>query len=115
MIDWIFIVLLMIALLFTILSIVTDWGIYWNVVFIIGSTILYLALAGGVMSIETPYTIYNSTSGNIEEGFHTTQSNVSPYMTITKEILTILAAVLSEMDPRWRKEGRKRGLAKGFQ
>jgi len=93
MLDWIFIILLMIALLFTILCIVTDWGIFWNVVFIIGAIILYTTLAAGVMSIETPYTMYNSTSGNIEEGFHTTQSSVSPYISYVFYFMSIVMMI----------------------
>ncbi len=90
MLDWIFIILLMMAILFTILSIVTDWGIFWNVVFIIGAIILFFTLGGGVMDIETPYTMYNSTSGNIEEGFHTTQSSTSPYISYVFNFMAIV-------------------------
>ena len=90
MLDWMFIVLLMIAILFTILSIVTDWGIFWNVVFIIGAIILFFTLAGSTMYIETPYTMYNATSGNIEEGYHTTQSTVSPYISYVFHFMAIV-------------------------
>lgn len=89
MLDWLFIILLMMAIMFTLLSIITDWGIYWNVVFIIGAIILFFTLGAGIMSIETPYTMYNATSGNIEEGFHTTQSSVSPYMAYVFNFMAI--------------------------
>ena len=70
MIDWVFVLLLMMAFIFVGLSILRDNGFFWNTVFILVSIILFLVLAGGIMDIETPYQMYNATSGNIETGYH---------------------------------------------
>lgn len=80
MIDWIFIMLLMLAILLMILTISTDFGVFWDIVFIMSSIIIWFTLAVSVMDLESPYTLYNATSGNIETGYHTTQSSVAPYI-----------------------------------
>jgi len=80
MLDWLFIMLLVISILLVLLSVEFDLGIYWNTVFIIVSILLFFILAASVMDIESPYSIYNATSGNIETGYHTVQSDVSPYL-----------------------------------
>ena len=43
---------------------------YWNIIMTFISGILFLVLAGMTSVIETPYEIFNATSGNIETGFH---------------------------------------------
>lgn len=80
MLDWLFIMLLVIAVLLTLITIFEDLGIYWNSMFIITSIIIFLTLGASVMDIESPYSIYNATSGNIETNYHTTQSSVAPYL-----------------------------------
>ena len=71
MIDWLFVMFLMLAILFATVSIFHDSGFFWNIIFILISIILFFILAVGIMSIETPYQMYNATSGNIETGYHT--------------------------------------------
>jgi len=80
MLDWLFIMFFVIAVLFILLVLTTDFGIFWDVVFILGSIIIFFTLSASVMYIESPYSIYNATSGNIETGYHTLQSDVSPYI-----------------------------------
>lgn len=80
MLDWLFIMLLVIAILLLLITIFDDLGIFWNSTFIIISIVIFLTLGASVMDIESPYSLYNATSGNIEEGYHTTQSSVAPYM-----------------------------------
>ena len=47
--------------------------------FTILSAVLWLILAALlIQGIEIPYEIYNSTSGNIETGVHTIQTNLDP-------------------------------------
>jgi len=80
MLDWLFIILLVLAILFVLISIEFDLGIYWNIIMILSSIIIFFTLAASVMDIESPYSIYNATSGNIETGYHVTQSSISPYI-----------------------------------
>jgi len=80
MIDWMFITLLIIALLFVLLTIITDYGIFWNVIFILTSIVIFFVLAAAIHEIEVPYTIYNATSGNIETGFHEIHNIQNTYL-----------------------------------
>ena len=80
MLDWLFIILLVLAILFVLINIEFDLGIFWNVVLILSSIIIFFTLAASVMYIESPYSIYNATSGDIETGYHITQSTISPYI-----------------------------------
>jgi len=80
MLDWLFIMLLVIGILLLLLIVFEDFGIYWDTIFIMLVIIIMWTLAASVMDIETPYTIYNATSGNIETGYHTTQSSIAPYI-----------------------------------
>jgi hypothetical protein len=66
MLDWIFVIILMMALITLLLAIrLRGEDAYWNILFIAISTGLWFILAlfttGG---IETAYTAYNSTLGN---------------------------------------------------
>jgi len=70
MIDWLFVTFLMLAFIFVGISILRDNGFFWNTVFMLVSIILFFVLAAGIMDIETPYQMYNATSGNIETGYH---------------------------------------------
>lgn len=66
MLDWIFALLIMIALITLILSILLrDEDNYWNLTFIIISTVLWFILAlYNAEGIQTAYSVYNSTTGN---------------------------------------------------
>jgi hypothetical protein len=66
MLDWIFILLIMLAILFMILSIeFYGQDNYWNIILIPLTISLWFIIAilttGG---IQTPYSVYNSTTGN---------------------------------------------------
>jgi hypothetical protein len=80
MLDWLFIILLVIAILLVLLVVFEDFGIYWDMIFILVSIIIFFTLSASIMDIETPYSLYNATSGNIETGYHTVQSDISPYL-----------------------------------
>ena len=80
MLDWLFIMLLVIGILFILLSIEFDLGLFWNVIIILTSIIIFFVLAASVKEIEIPYQMYNATSGNIETGHHTYSSSISPYL-----------------------------------
>jgi len=72
--------LLVFAILFVLLSIEFDFGPYWNVIFILTSVVIFFLLAASVMEIEIPWQMYNATSGNVETGYHTFSSPISPYL-----------------------------------
>jgi len=80
MLDWMFAFLMFLAILFIILSIEYDFGIYWNVIFILTSAMLFYLLAASIMQIEIPWQIFNATSGNVETSYHTFSSPISPYL-----------------------------------
>lgn len=81
MIDWLFIIFLVLAFLMIILSMVFDDNAFWNISFITVGCVLWLILALSVMEIEIPYEFYNATSGNLETGYHLYTSPISPYLT----------------------------------
>jgi len=80
MLDWLFIMLLVLTIILTLMSIEFDLGIFWNITFITISMILWLLLAASIQEIEIPYQMYNATSGNIETGYHIFSSPISPYL-----------------------------------
>lgn len=80
MLDWLFMMLFVVCIILTLLCIEFDLGIFWNTGFITMSIILWYLLAASIMQIEIPYQMYNGTSGNIETGYHTFSSPVSPYI-----------------------------------
>ena len=90
MLDWLFIILLVIAVLMILLVISTDLGIFWDTIFILSSIIIFFTLGASVMDIESPYTIYNATSGNVETGYHTVQSSVAHICLICLCFLVLL-------------------------
>jgi len=71
MIDWMFLVLIIVAILFLLLSIEYQDNKFWCVTFILLDTVIWFLLAAAVMNIEVPYEMYNATSGRIETGYHT--------------------------------------------
>jgi len=80
MLDWMFIMLLVICVLLTLMIIEFDYGIFWNSTLTMIGIVLWFVLAASIMQIEIPYQIYNSTSGNIETGYHMFTSPISPYL-----------------------------------
>jgi hypothetical protein len=68
MLDWMFLIFLILALFFLILSIFIPEEKYeepyWKIMFCILSTVLWFLLALFNLTIETAYPCYNSTTGN---------------------------------------------------
>ena len=93
MLDWLFIMLLVISVLFVLLTVEFDFGIYWNTVFVMISIIIFFVLSASIMQIEIPHQMYNATSGNIETGYHTFTSPVSPYLSYLFQFLAIVMMV----------------------
>ena len=93
MLDWIFIMLLMIAILFTMMSIITDFGIFWNVIFILVAIIIFIILSAGIHELETPYQMYNATSGNIETGYQTIYKPMNTYLSYLFMLFSIVMII----------------------
>ena len=80
MLDWIFIMLLVIAVLLILMSIEFQENGFWCLISIVLSATIFYILALSIMEIEIPWQMYNATSGNIETGYHTFSSPVSPFL-----------------------------------
>lgn len=81
MLDWIFIMILITAILLTLLSIISDgYGTFWDISIIALAILLWFLLAASIQEIEIPWQMYNATSGNIETGYHTFSSPISPFL-----------------------------------
>lgn len=81
MLETIFILLLIFAILLIIFSIEYEGNAYWNLVSLVLATPLWFILGLSNMEIERPYEIYNISSSSIETGVHTVTSPISPYLT----------------------------------
>jgi len=80
MLESLFIILLIFAILLLTLSLEHEKNPFWNLVAITTDAALWFILALGVIEIELPYQIYNSSSGNVEEGVHIFTSIYSIYI-----------------------------------
>jgi len=81
MLETIFILLLIFAILLIIFAIEYEGNSFWNLVSIVLAIPLWFILGLANMEIERPYELYNISSGNIETGIHTVTSPISPYLT----------------------------------
>lgn len=67
MLDWMFILFIILAIFFIILAITIDTSEpFWKLMFITLSTVLWFILALNMFNIQTPYTNYNETTGQTE-------------------------------------------------
>ena len=80
MLDWLFILLLVFAVIILLIVVTNDFGVFWNTVFIMIDIMVWYLLSASVMVIEIPYEIYNVSSSQIETGYHTFTSPISPYL-----------------------------------
>lgn len=93
MLESLFIILFVLAILLMLICIEVDWGIFWNSTFIVVDIVLWFLLAASVMEIERPYEMYNATSGFIETGYHTFSSPISPYLTYFFSLFGIIMMI----------------------
>jgi hypothetical protein len=74
MLDIIFVLLFLFAVILMLYCLID-----FNPVFCIVDSIIWILLALFMLQgIETPYTMYNSSSGNIESGLQIVQTNLTP-------------------------------------
>lgn len=70
MLDMTFVLLLVLAIILLLVGIRYEGEHdYWNILSILFSAVIFIALAFAVMDIEIPYQFYNATSGNAETGY----------------------------------------------
>jgi len=93
MMESLFIILFVLAVLFMLIAIELDWGIFWNTAFILTDIVLWFLLAASIMQIERPYEIYNATSGIVETGYHNFASPISPYLTYLFALFGIIMMI----------------------
>ena len=82
MLDWLAIIFIIMALLFMLLGIdkFRDKDYLWSFIFTLISIVMWYILAASILETETPYQLYNATSGNIETGISIYTSKVAPEM-----------------------------------
>ena len=74
MLDWMFLIFMVVAVFFIALSLYTsNEEAFWKIMFMVLATVIWFILALMNLNIETPYSIYNSTTGNTTMGY-------SPYI-----------------------------------
>ncbi|GAG93174.1 unnamed protein product [marine sediment metagenome] len=80
MIDWMFIVILLLGFLFMFLGVeyYRENEKFWAWTFTIISMVTWFFLAGATLEIERPYEMFNVTSGQLETGIHVITSKTSP-------------------------------------
>ena len=80
MLDWMFIILFIFALLLLSYLIFESRTLsdFWLLSLIIFDAVLWWTLALVNTEIEIPYTMYNASSGNIETGYYMYHSLISP-------------------------------------
>jgi len=81
MIDWMFIMFVLMAIMFMMLAIqYHDKSIFWCTTFTLIDTVIWFLLAASVLEIEMPYALYNVSSNNVETGIQIYTSKVAPEM-----------------------------------
>lgn len=80
MLETVYIILILAAIVLLILSSQTEDQL-WAFVFIMVSGVLWFVVAASGMEVEVPYSMFNATSGQIESGTQIVTSKVSPYLT----------------------------------
>lgn len=80
MIDWMFVMFLIAAIIFMMLALEYHDEKFWCVTFTLVDTVMWFLLAASVLEIESTWQMYNASSGNIETGSHVFTSKVAPEM-----------------------------------
>ena len=70
MLDWLFIILLIFAIILVIMSIEYEGHDFWSITAIVFSIPIWFTLSFGVIELHRPWEIYNASSSAIETGIH---------------------------------------------
>ena len=103
MLDIVFILLLFLAIILMLYSLSER-----NIAFIMFDAVLWLILALFMLQgVEVPYEMFNATSGNIETGVHTIQTNLTPlaylFMGISAVLFIVFVTMVMETLSDYRK------------
>ena len=90
MLDWLFIMLFILAIIFLIIS-VTTTNPFWILSALALASAVFLILGIGIINIETEYVVYNVSSNQVEEGIH---SYTSAHNTFISWLFTGIALIL---------------------
>lgn len=80
MLDWMFIMFFILAIVMLLIAIANEGHDYWNISASFISATLWLILALSQMELEIPWQMMNTSSNAIETGYHTFSSPISPYL-----------------------------------
>lgn len=81
MLDWMFMLFMLIGIIFIIMSLVTDEKeAYWKILFIVLAATIFFILALMNLNIETPYSYYNETTGVTEMAYDPYIDESSTYL-----------------------------------
>jgi len=70
-----------------------DW--FWSFVFTLLDTVIWFILAASILEVETPYEMFNATSGQVETGIHTVNSKVAPEMVYFFQMMGLVMLVVN--------------------
>jgi len=94
MLDWYFIIMLLLAILFLILSVEYEGhNNFWNFTFLILSTVMWFILAQLNLDIQTAYSGFNSTSGNMEMHYDLYSNEATIYISYIFMLMGILCII----------------------
>jgi hypothetical protein len=93
MIEWMEIILIFMALSFLFSSIKMHEDFFWGAILAFWSIILWFILATSILEMETPYQIYNATSGNIETGLQVYTFKTAPEMIYLFYLFAIVTTI----------------------
>ena len=94
MLDWLFAMLLVMAILFLMLSIfMPEKETYWRIMFCVLSMTVWFLLAFYNLDIETAYPCYNSTTGNTTLVFNTYLDDKAIYLTYVFSMIGLLCII----------------------
>ena len=96
MLDWMFLILLILAVFFLILSIYLDeTEPFWKITTIVLATVIFFVLALSNLNIETAYPSYNSTTGVTTMKYDQYISESSTYLTYFFGLMGVLCIIYS--------------------
>ena len=94
MLDWMFLILLIVAIFFVILSIyLNENEPFWKIMFIIIATLIFFILALSNLNIETAYPAYNETSGLTEMKYDQYISESGTYLSYLFGLFGVLSMI----------------------
>jgi len=97
MLDWFTAIIIGIALIFmfTGFYMIREEDYFWSFILTLLATVTWYIMAASIMEMETPYQLFNNTSGNIETGVHVYNSKIAPQMVYYFYMLASITFILN--------------------